>query len=110
MPIIEFEQRGIGPVGRKVIKASHHLSYYIAKWFPRAVPCVCVLGYPRSGTVWASQMIADYLQLPYPILSLFPIGCPAIFHGHQRVERNGPRTVYVMRDGRDALVSFTSTP
>lgn len=106
MPIIEPKQRGIGPIGRMIIAASHRTSYKLAKWCPRKIPCVTVLGYPRSGTVWASQMIADYLQLPYPILSYFPIGCPAVLHGHQLVEANGPPTVYVLRDGRDAMVSL----
>lgn len=106
MPIIEPKQRGIGPIGRLVIAASHRASYQLAKWCPRKIPGIAVLGYPRSGTVWASQMIADYLQLPYPILSFFPIGCPAVLHGHQLVEAGGPPTVYVLRDGRDAMVSL----
>ena len=106
MAIMDPKQRGIGPLGRFVITASHRASYHLAKWCPKAIPCVCVLGYPRSGTVWASQMVADYLQLPYPMLSYFPIGFPAVLHGHQLVEKNGPPSVYVLRDGRDALVSF----
>ncbi|MDC0936289.1 sulfotransferase domain-containing protein [Pirellulales bacterium] len=99
------KQRGIGRFGRLMITASHRASYHLAKWCPKAIPCVCVLGYPRSGTVWASQMVADYLQLPYPMLSYFPIGFPAVLHGHQLVEKQGPPTIYVLRDGRDALTS-----
>ena len=50
-------------------------------------------------------MIADSLQLPFPRYSLLPVGCPAVVHGHDLVSRRYPRGVYVVRDGRDALVS-----
>lgn len=106
MPVIEANQRGIGRCGRLCITVSHHVTYFLAKKFRRAIPIVCVLGYPRSGTVWASQMAADYLQLPLPDLSLFPLGCPAVLHGHQIIEKNGPPAIYVVRDGRDAMVSM----
>jgi hypothetical protein len=106
MPVIEANQRGIGRCGRLCITLSHHATYFLAKRFRRAIPITCVLGYPRSGTVWASQMAADYLQLPLPDLSLFPLGCPAVLHGHQAIEKHGPPALYVVRDGRDAMVSM----
>jgi hypothetical protein len=66
---------------------------------------VFVLGYPKSGTTWASQLIADYLRLPFPRFSLLPIACEAVVQGHQRVWKSYRRGVYVLRDGRDALAS-----
>lgn len=73
--------------------------------FPNAIPLVFVVGYPKSGTTWATQLVADYLQLPFPRFSLLPVGCSAVVQGHQRVWKSYRRGVYVLRDVRDALVS-----
>lgn len=85
---------------------SHHVTWWIGTRFTRAVPLVFVLGFPKSGTTWVSQITADYLQLPFPKFSLLPIGFPAVVHGHECVTKRYPRGVYAMRDGRDALTSM----
>lgn len=84
---------------------SHHLTWFLGTRFPNTIPLVFVVGYPKSGTTWACQLVADYLQLPHPRFSLLPIGFPAVVHGHQRVWKRYPKCVYVIRDGRDALIS-----
>jgi len=66
---------------------------------------VFVVGYPKSATTWASQLVADYLRLPFPQHSLFPVGCSAVLQGHQSVSKSFPTAVYVVRDGRDVLIS-----
>ncbi|MHC5016454.1 MAG: sulfotransferase domain-containing protein [Planctomycetota bacterium] len=86
-------------------QVSYHITWLLGTRFPRAVPLVFVLGYPKSGTTWASQLVADYLRLPFPRFSLLPIACEAVVQGHQRVWKSYRRGVYVLRDGRDALVS-----
>ncbi len=101
-----MKKRKVGPIGRRVITATHHLSYSLAKHFPNAIPITFVVGYPKSGTSWACQMVSDYLQLPFADMSYFPIGFPAVMHGHYRVWPDSPPMVYVARDGRDALVSL----
>ena len=107
VPIIEPQERGIGISGRFVITASHRASYVLAKWCPRAIPCVCVLGYPAErnslGEPDDRRLFAASVSV---LLRTFPVGCPAVLHGHQLVESNGPPTVYVLRDGRDAFVSL----
>ncbi len=85
--------------------ASHHVTWFLGTHFPDAIPLVFVTGYPKSGTTWACQLVADYLQLPFPRFSLLPVGCPAAVQGHELVRKRYRRGVYVLRDGRDVLVS-----
>ena len=90
---------------RWLIGASHRLSFALARWFPKALPMVFVVGYPKSATTWASQLVADYLRLPFPQHSILPVGCSAVLQGHQSVSKSFPTAVYVVRDGRDVLIS-----
>lgn len=84
---------------------SHKATWFLGRRFSQAVPLVFVTGYPKTGTTWACQLVADYLMLPFPRFALLPIGFEAVVHGHELVRPDDPRGVYVMRDGRDALVS-----
>ncbi len=83
-----------------------HGSYMLSILTPRRIPITFVTGYPKSGTVWVTQLVADYLQYPVIDLSFFPAGCPCVMHGHYLVRPNSPPMVYVVRDGRDAMVSM----
>lgn len=88
-----------------MVSTSHVVTWQLGIRFPRLVPLVYVVGYAKSGTTWASQLVADYLQLPFPRLSLLPVGFPAVVHGHERVWKRYPHCVYILRDGRDVVVS-----
>lgn len=89
----------------RIRSISHHITWFLGTRFPSTIPLVFVVGYPKSGTTWACQLVADYLQLPHPRFSLLPIGCPAVVHGHERVWKRYAKCVYIIRDGRDALIS-----
>ena len=93
-------------IRQHMIRASHYATWFLGTRFPKAIPLVFVVAYPRSGTTWVTQLVADYLQLPFPKLSLLPVGFPAVVHGHDRVWKSYPKGIYVLRDGRDALVSI----
>lgn len=90
---------------RRLISLSYHSSFLLGRWFPNAIPLVYVVGYPKSGTSWVGQLIADYLQLPFPQHSIFPIGFPAVIQGHQSIDSKFPAGVYAVRDGRDVVIS-----
>lgn len=90
---------------RRLISLSHHITFMLGKKFPQTVPLIFVLGYPKSGTSWVCQLVADYMQLPFPQHSILPIGCAAVVHGHETVTAKYPIGVYVMRDGRDVMIS-----
>jgi len=85
--------------------ASHNVTWQLGTRFPKSIPLVFVVGYPKSGSTWVAQLVAHCLELPFPRFSLLPIGCPAVVMGHKRVWKSYPRGVYVVRDGRDAITS-----
>lgn len=65
-------------------------------------------GYPKSGTVWLCNILASYLSVPHPRNYRVPIAMPAVVQAHW-MPGSGPsvpRTVYIVRDGRDVMVSW----
>ena len=63
-------------------------------------------GYPKSGTVWLCQLMATHMGLPYPREYQLPIMMPAVIHSHWAHDPRFPPTAYILRDGRDLMVSF----
>jgi hypothetical protein len=76
---------------------------------PGKTGSVYVLGYIKSGTNWLCHLLSSALSIP--ILEIWKINGPrydhCIFHMHRfiPVEHVRRRTVYLMRDGRDTIVS-----
>ena len=85
--------------------ASHNVTWLLGTRFPKLIPLVFVVGYPKSGSTWAAQLVSHCLELPYPRHALLPVGFSAVVMGHKRVWKSYPRGVYVVRDGRDAITS-----
>lgn len=85
---------------------AHYGTLWLASTFPGAVPMVYVMGYPKSGTTWVSQLVADYLQLPLPRAPLLPLAVPAVLQGHQTMRPAFRKCVYTARDGRDVMASM----
>lgn len=71
---------------------------------------IYVLGYVKSGTNWLCHLLSGILGIP--ILEAWTIRLPAlhpcIYHIHRfiPIESVRKRTIYIMRDGRDTLVSY----
>lgn len=65
-----------------------------------------VLGFPKSGTTWLCQMLAHALAIPFAQLPLLPVLHPAVLHGHWPYDPRLRRVTFVVRDGRDTMVSF----
>lgn len=63
-------------------------------------------GYPKSGTVWLCQLMANYLGVPYPQNYLSPIAMKSVVHAHWRWDARLPPSGYIIRDGRDVMTSF----
>jgi hypothetical protein len=68
-----------------------------------------VVGYAKSGTNWLCGLMSDYTGLPVfePWTHVLPQLGPRIFHMMRLLpfESARKRSLYVMRDGRDAMVS-----
>jgi hypothetical protein len=72
---------------------------------PTLFPQFFVVGYPKSGTSWCARIAGQLLELPVPQASLLPIGCAAVTQTTLSAARQFPTGIYMLRDGRDALVS-----
>jgi hypothetical protein len=62
-------------------------------------------GFPRSGTTVLCNLMSGYLDLPNPRHYRLPIAMPCVIQSHWLPYKNMPRTIYIVRDGRDALLS-----
>ena len=91
---------------RRSIAVSHVLTRLLTWAAPSAFPAIFVIGYPRSGTNWVCRILADVWKIPHIEMSVTPVGSPGVINGHQRVTRHTERSIYLVRDGRDVLVSL----
>lgn len=62
-------------------------------------------GYPKSGTTWVTRMVAAYLALPWLGATNFAVGVRGVIHHHWDYHPALAKSIYVVRDGRDVMVS-----
>jgi len=75
-----------------------------AIWTP--LPVVPVGGYPKSGTTWVSKMVARYMDLPHIMAANLAVGFRYVVHHHWSYHPGLDRSIQVVRDGRDVMVSL----
>lgn len=63
-----------------------------------------VTEFPKSGGSWVSQMVADYLDLPFP-RNQRPALTRCVMQGHHLYSRRFNKVLCVFRDGRDTMIS-----
>jgi hypothetical protein len=72
--------------------------------------CYFVLGFPKSGTSWTFQLLSDYLELPRlkPSKRYWPCFGSCVIKAHRFLPGDSvrKRTIYVVRDGRDVVISY----
>ncbi|PAY21767.1 hypothetical protein CEY15_17150 [Dietzia natronolimnaea] len=51
-------------------------------------------------------MLATYLGVPFPKSYMLPIAMESVVHAHWEYDPRFPRTAYIVRDGRDIVVSL----
>lgn len=69
------------------------------------LPLYIVAEYPKSGGSWLSQMVADYLQIPFPRQRL-PLFQSSVLQGHYLYSARFRNVICLNRDGRDSVVSL----
>ena len=90
----------------KLRAVSHKINLYLGTHHRGIAPMIFVLGFPKSGTTWGCQLVADYTEKPFPRHNLLPTACAAVIHGHELIKPNMTDVVYMVRDGRDCMVSL----
>lgn len=87
---------------RAAARATQHVASHHAQSLDMWVGC----GYPKSGTIWLCKLISSYINAPFPRDSYLPIGMRSVIHAHWAPYRRVHRLGYIVRDGRDVMVSM----
>jgi hypothetical protein len=64
-----------------------------------------IAGFPKSGNTWTARMLGTYLGLPVPTQINLPVTFACVLHHHWDYHPALDRGLYVVRDGRDVMVS-----
>ena len=86
-------------------RASMLATRFVADHWGEQFPFYYVMEFPKSGGSWLADMIADYLQIPRPLMPVFPLGFRCVVHSHWSYSPKLHRVFYLIRDGRDVAVS-----
>jgi hypothetical protein len=95
-------QETIEIIKRKAAALKH---YYMWHYASKQLKLVLVSEFPKSGGTWLCQMLSDYLEIPFP-RNKIPSFEKSILHGHNFYSDAFYNPVYLIRDGRDVMVSF----
>ena len=79
--------------------------YFIWYYFSHYIEIILAAEYPKSGGTWLCQMVADYLQIPFPRNKTARFE-KSILHGHYLYRPSDKPIIHQIRDGRDVIVSL----
>ncbi|MCK5023906.1 MAG: sulfotransferase domain-containing protein [Candidatus Aenigmarchaeota archaeon] len=79
---------------------------FIGSRFGELFPFYYVVEYPKCGGTWVGKMLGTCLDVPFPQFPVLPIGFEAVIHSHTKYNPRLKRVVYLIRDGRDVMVSY----
>jgi len=77
----------------------------LRRFFSGRLPLYLVAEYPKSGGTWYAQMLANYLDIPFPRNVTRPAFCRSVLLGHFLSHPAYRNVTVVVRDGRDIMVS-----
>lgn len=89
-------------LAKKLASFKHRYLWFYAS---AKLDLILVSEFPKSGGTWYCQMLSEYLQIPYP-RNRNPALEKSVLHGHHYYHASFNKPVCMLRDGRDALVSY----
>ncbi len=92
------------PRGNLALKYSSAKSLLIWHFLNKRLNSVLVSEFPKSGGTWFCQMLSKTLEIPFP-RNETPKFQEAIMHSHFSYHKNFNDVIYILRDGRDIMVS-----
>lgn len=95
-----------GIVLENAVRLSNRVTRLYAQTMGDRSQVVFLSEYPKSGGSWLGNMLAEALDVPFPTHSPIPRVGPCVFHNHWGPTRRLHRVIYLMRDGRDTMVSL----
>ena len=96
----------MGLIHDNLLRLGVHGTRLLGRYFGEHLPLYYVCEYQKSGGTWLGQMIADALQIPFPQHPRLPVAHTAVIHNHWGYDPRLRRVFYLVRDGRDVLVSL----
>ena len=80
--------------------------YAMWHYFSFVFSNIRVTEFPKSGGTWLCQLLGEVLELPFPRNKPLPIG-QCIQHSHYPGPISDHKTIMMVRDGRDLVVSLS---
>lgn len=78
----------------------------IAARYAQGLSMYPVVEFPKCGGTWLCKMLAGAMDLPFAQYSRMPVAMPCVVHSHWNYHPRFKNITYLMRDGRDVVVSF----
>lgn len=89
-----------------LLRIGSHGTRLVGRYAGERFPFYYVCEYPKSGGTWLGQMIAETLGISFPQHPRLPVLHTGVMHNHWGYEPRLRRVFYLVRDGRDVLVSL----